>query len=542
VTAQPATAPPAVPTPAAAPAQPASPAPAATPTPAAAPAMAPFDFNFNIDVDALMDNVQSLARIDMEAFREQATAAARLQGEQAREMAERIRAGMEGQMSFDMAEQSERLQDMVQKQKEKAFELRDKALEKGWVFAQNVPTPAMPPGVARGMAGQRGPVVPPMRGPGRNPSVDRLYESGKSSLDAHRFDDALAAFSEIVSRGGDKVEGALYYKAYTLNKLGRRDEAVSTIAELRKGYPSSRWLDDASALEVEVKQAAGKPVSPEDVSSDDIKLIALNGLMQTEPDRAYPILEGLLKGPHSPNLKRQAVYVLAQNQSPKAQALLEQIARGSTGNPDLQLRAISFFVDTRNKPDRAKLLAEVYVTSNDNAVKSAIIQSFSRSRDIEHLSQVAKTEKNPELRDAAIGQLGEVDGQPELWQMYAAETTPEGKKSLLNYMQRNGNTEKLLEVARTDKDASVRSAAIRVLGTHKGPNVAAAMVTIYGGEQDASVKKTIIGTLADQRDAKSLVDVGRKEKDIELKRIIVRRLSDMRTPEATEFLLEILKP
>jgi len=38
------------------------------------------------------------------------------------------------------------------------------------------------------------------------------------------------------------------------------------------------------------------------------------------------------------------------------------------------------------------------------------------------------------------------------------------------------------------------------------------------------------------------VDVGRKEKDIELKRIIVRRLSDMRTPEATEFLLEILKP
>jgi len=39
-------------------------------------------------------------------------------------------------------------------------------------------------------------------------------------------------------------------------RLARRDEALATIAELRKAFPNSRWLDDAKALEVEVRQAS----------------------------------------------------------------------------------------------------------------------------------------------------------------------------------------------------------------------------------------------------------------------------------------------
>lgn len=548
--AQPATAPPAppaAPAPAATPVPPAPRAPVAKPSPAAIPAPAPFP---DIDLDAIMDNVnRSLYQVDLDAMAEQA-AAARQQGEKMREMAEQMRANaadMKEWTIFDQDEQIEKLKDLAAKQQEKALEMQQKAMEKGMMFAQNVPTmptPAVPPKgmiqAGRGVGGGIG-YGTPVRLNGRNTSDNSLYERGKSALDAHRFDDALAAFTEIVSRGNDKVEGALYYKAYTLNKMGRRDEALATIAELRKTYPKSRWLDDAAALEVEVKQAAGKPVSPDEVSSDDIKILALNGLMQTDPDRAFPILEGLLKGAHSPALKRQAVYVLAQNQSPKAQALLEQIARGSTGNPDLQVKAISYFVDTRNKPDRAKLLADVYAGSSDYALKSTIIEAFRRSNDLEHLMQIARTEKNPDLRDAAINRLGDVDGQPELWQLYGAETTPEGKKNLLRYMHNNGNTEKLAEVARTDKDAGVRAAAILALDSHKGTNITATLVTMYGSEQDPTVKKTIIRELSRQRDAKSLMSVGRQEKDVELQKMIVQDLVSMKTPEANEYLLEIFK-
>ena len=135
----------------------------------------------------------------------------------------------------------------------------------------------------------------------------------RSALDNHKYDQALDYFTEVVARGGPKADGALYWKAYTLNKLGRRDEAAAAIAQLRTSFPSSHWLDDAKALELEVKQASGKPVSPESESDDDLKLMALNGLAQTDPARAFPLLDKLLKGPASPKLKKNAIYVLAIN-------------------------------------------------------------------------------------------------------------------------------------------------------------------------------------------------------------------------------------
>ena len=47
-------------------------------------------------------------------------------------------------------------------------------------------------------------------------------------------------------------------------------------------------------------------------------------------------------------------------------------------------------------------------------------------------------------------------------------------------MWSNGNTEKLAETARTEKDAGVRQAAIEALASHKGPNITAALVAMYG--------------------------------------------------------------
>src|SRR5262249_46339636 len=156
-------------------------------------------------------------------------------------------------------------------------------------------------------------------------------------------------------------------KAYALNKLNRRDEAQTAIADLRKNYASSRWLEDASALELQIRQAGGQNVSPESESDEDLKLLALNGLMQSDPDRALPLIENLLKSTQSPRLKKQAVFVLSQNNSARAQTLLEQIARGGNNNPDLQLTAISY-LSARGRTRSSDVLWEIYNSSNDTAV------------------------------------------------------------------------------------------------------------------------------------------------------------------------------
>src|SRR5271157_835566 len=315
----------------------------------------------------------------------------------------------------------------------------------------------------------------------RTDSDDRLYQDGQRALDSHHWDQALEDFNQVAARAGSRADGALYWKAYTLDKLGRRDEAMAAIAELRKSYASSRWLDDAKALEVEVKQASGQNVAPESESDEDLKLMAINGLMQSDPERAIPLLENLLKGAQSPKLKERALFVLAQSSVPKAQQLLEQVARGG-GNPDLQVKAITYVGVARRKQGagNGQLLSEIYASTNDANVKRAILSAYMASHDTEHLLQVAKSEKTPEFRLEAIRYVASAGGGD-------------------------------------------------------------ALVPIYASDQDRQVKETIVQTLFARGNAKALVDLARSEKDPEMKKTIVRFLSTMKGKEATDYLMEILK-
>ena len=428
-------------------------------------------------------------------------------------------------------EMAERYKPELQEQLEAAKEQLGRMKLDLAFAAQNiaVPRPPTPPRPAKEITFR-----------GRGMIDDSFYARGQSALDNRQWDQALDYFGQVISRNGSRVDGALYWKAYALGKLGRRDEGAAAIAELRKSYAASRWLDDAKALELELKQASGITVSPEAESDEELKLMAINGLMQSDPERAIPLLESQLKGSASPKVKRNTLFVLAMSSSPKAQALIEQIARGGA-NPDLQLKAISY-MDQRRKPNNnAQVLAEIYAATSDVAVKRAILQSYAGMRDKDRLLQAAKTEKAPELREFAIGALAGNNGSPELWQLYQAETTSEGKIQLLRYMYSNGNGDKLLEVVRTEKDPKVRADAMRALVSQKSGITGENMVSLYNAEQDTQIKMSIVDGLYTQRNAKALVDIARGEKDTKLKLRIVERLSNMKSKEANDYLEELLK-
>jgi len=414
--------------------------------------------------------------------------------------------------------------------KERAKEMAKTAPLAPFAFAPQAVTPRPPT-----------PPRPPreimLRGRGTS---NQRYSQGQSALDNHEWGPAVDCFNEVIALNTERVDGALYWKAYALGKLGRRDEAAAAIAELRKSYATSRWLDDAKALELELKQASGQNVSPEAESDEELKLMAINGLMQSDPERAIPLLESQLKGSASPKVKRNTLFVLAQSNSPKAQALIEQIARGGA-NPDLQLKAINY-MDQRRKPNNnAQILAEIYAATSDVAVKRAILQAYAGARDKDRLLQAAKAEKSPELREFAIGALAGNNGNPELWQLYQTETTSEGKIQLLRYMYSNGNADKLLEVVRTEKDPKVRADAMRVLASQKAGITGDTMVSLYNAEQDPQIKQSIVNGLYSQRNAKALVDIARGEKDAKMKLRIVERLSNMKNKEAQDYLEELLK-
>src|SRR5919112_5623228 len=144
----------------------------------------------------------------------------------------------------------------------------------------------------------------------------RAYDEGRELLDQGKYDRAAERFTDVASMKGSRVDAALYFKAWAQNKAGQRADALSTIATLAKEFPKSRYLTQARALESEGRRDSGQPVRPESESDDDLKLMALNALQNSDPESAIPMLEKLLEGTASPRLKSKALFVLAQSNSP----------------------------------------------------------------------------------------------------------------------------------------------------------------------------------------------------------------------------------
>ena len=368
---------------------------------------------------------------------------------------------------------------------------------------------------------------------------DAGYESGTRLLDQRKYDEAIARFDQVIAAKTDRSDGALYWKAYALNRVGRRDEALGAIAALRRDYPNSHWLNDAQALEVEVKQNAGQPVSPNDGANDDIKLMAINSLMNADPERAIPLLETLLKSNATPRVKDRAMFVLTQNRSARAQQVLADYAKGS-GNPDLQLRAIRY-IGMSGAPEAQQQLVGLYSATSDPSVKREILRSLMQSNAKDPIFNVAKSEKDQALREEAIRQLGAMRATDQLAQLYASETVPEVRMTIIRSLMAAGATDKLLDIAKTEKDPQVRAEAIRNFAFSRNAS-ADSLASIYSSDADARARREIINSLHARGDAKALIDIARKEADPTMKKYIVERLATMRnSKEATDYMMELLK-
>lgn len=369
---------------------------------------------------------------------------------------------------------------------------------------------------------------------------DADYQKGLSALDAHEWDEAIDDFDSSASRKGSNADAALYWKAYALNRAARREDALETVSELKRSYPSSRWIKDAQALEVEVRAASGAPVNAGAFGDEDLKLLAVNSLMQSDPQQALPVLQKLLASNNSDKVKDRAMFVLSQNSSPEARKLLSDTARNAS-SPDLQLKAIRY-MGMMGSEESKKDLAAIYNSTSNERVKRAILQGFMLSGSRDFLLNAARTDKDPELRKEAIRQLAISGGSDQLWQLYQSETAIENKKAILNSMFITGDSARLTEVARSEKDPQLRVAAIKSLGIMGGGNGRGdVLVNIFKTDQHREVREAALNSLFLQQDGKALINLARAEKDPEMKREIVSKLALVHSKEATDYMMEILK-
>jgi HEAT repeat protein len=320
--------------------------------------------------------------------------------------------------------------------------------------------------------------------------------------------------------------------------MGSRSEALGTLVELQQSYSKSKWAEEGKALELEIRQSAGQKIEPRHVDDEELKLMALNGLMNSDPERALPIIESILNSNQSSKIKEKALFVLSQSSSSKAMEILTRIAKGSSSR-DLQSRAIRFLGISGGSRAR-DVLAEVYTTTNSIEVKKSVLKAYMINGDRAHLLALAKGETNPELRADAVMQLGVSGAKSELADLYSTEQSLEVKKKIIQAMFIGGNSEKLYDIARTEGNMELKTAAIRNLGL-MGPHTGPFLVNLYKTDTRTEIREAVINGLFLQGNAKALVDLARAEKDRELKKEIVQKLSIMNSKEGTDYLMEFLR-
>lgn len=365
----------------------------------------------------------------------------------------------------------------------------------------------------------------------------RDYERGQNALDRANWADAVARFQDVIAAAGGRVDAAMYWKAYALDRLGQRADALTTVAELVKAYPKSRWLADARALEVQVRGRVGQPITLDAAGDEELKLLALNALQNQDPAQAVPLLQQILTGSQSLKLKERALFVLAQSSSPEARKILAGVAR--QGNPDLQRKAIDYLGVHGSQENRA-LLAEVYQSTDDVDVKRRILRAYMVAGDRARVLAAATGESNADLRMEGVRQLGVMGAHDELWQLYQKESSVDVKRQILQAMFVGGNAARLIELARSEPNADLRRTAVRNLGLMGSKSTGQALVDLYSADKDVDIKKAAVNGLFVQNNAEALVTLARKESDPVMKKELVQRLSVMKSKVAIDYLMEIL--
>jgi len=210
----------------------------------------------------------------------------------------------------------------------------------------------------------------------------------------------------------------------------------------------------------------------------DVRKEAVFWLSRVSGDKAAEFLRDVaLKSGGDVEVRKQAVFSLSQSNTPAGRETLRQIATASNVDAEIRGEAI-FWLGQRGTAEDMDFLRTLYPKLTDRDLKDKVLFAASRRRGSGGwLLDVANDPKETiELRKQALFWAGQ-GGAPveQLVGLYDKTTDPEMKKQLVFVYQQRGTGpafEKLLDIARTEKNADVRKDAIFWLSRSKDPRVA----------------------------------------------------------------------
>lgn len=369
----------------------------------------------------------------------------------------------------------------------------------------------------------------------------------------------LVRIRGAMARRGDAEAAAavtaLAREAAGMAPMASGAEGVALGEAIRAGMEGVRAGMEGMRAGMEAMRDSGMggQGSPECRSDDhQLRVAALNALLQMDDERALPVLEKTLerRGECAGELRQKAVFLISQQESDRAVDLLVGVARD---DPDPQVRRRALFWLGHRDSDRAVEAIEAILRSPaDSALHEravfALAQNDSERAD-RILRDYALREDVPAgIRAKAIFWLGQGDDAVPVSYfrtLYGKLGSRELKeKVLFAVAQREGGDAGawLLDVARDGSEPTeLRKKALFWAGQSGVP--LDDLRGLYEAVDERAMREQVIFALS-QRDEPAAVDelmeVARSDPDPELRKKAIFWLGQSDDPRVADFLMEIV--
>jgi HEAT repeat protein len=424
--------------------------------------------------------------------------------------------------------------------------------------------------------GHRERLVPPAPWNAQDPA-DSLYRLARRAMADESYRRAAQLFAELVDRfpRSDYAGDALYYRAYSLYQLGsQRDlrDAIAAIERQAQDYSDASTREDAKTLRTRIESlqarhgdadaaqkvaekasALGKSRGCQS-DDDDMRLAALQGLMQMDADQALPILKQVLekRGSCTESLRKHAVFIVSQKRGDEATSLLLDVARA---DPSEEVRAEAIqWLGQVHSARAVAALDSIAMNATDDEVLDKAIFALSQSRDERSdaaLRRIASDDrKSAHARTQAIFWFGQTHRDAEdmrfLRELFGRSGDDEIRNSIIQAMSQARTSEAmrwLIDLAR-DKSISIDARKNALFWAGQSGAELRQLVGLYDEMKGQSeIQNQLIFVFSQRRDREAidkLMDIATSDPDRDLRKQAIFWLGQSHDPRVQRFLLDLI--
>ncbi len=435
--------------------------------------------------------------------------------------------------------------------------------------------------------------------------ADSLYRAARQALNSHQYNRAARLFRTLRDRypRSAYVGNSYYWQAFALYRVGSDsalDAAQDALHMQSIRYPKATTRRDAEVLMRRVQgalaqsgdadaaaelTAEAESLAPEGVpvvagvpptgpvaviapapggryhlhddacdDDDDIRIAALNAVLQMDPDRAVPLLKTVLarRDAGSTCLRRKAVFLLSQKRTDETSSLMLKVVRE---DPDQEVREQAVFWLSQVPGDEtvAALDSILRDPRTDPDIQDKAIFALSQhhsSRSAATLrAYVERRDAPQEMREKAIFWLGQRNS-PEnadfLKSLFAKVESDDLKEKIIFSLSQMGGADNyrwLMNIALDPKqDIEIRKKALFWAGQGHSVDVAD-LVKLYDSMQDREMKEQLIFVYSQRREDAALdklMAIGKSDPDRELRKKAIFWIGQSRSPRAAQYLQELI--